>query len=129
MTNNTENAQYHHETMDSTASATTDNSSFSIESLQSEEFSKHITEDMTTQEVEQTVEGIMKNHRVHAQRKANKYLSKHLRSKRESQYENNVKVDENMSPVKGKQKSYTDEQKDDSQDNTVLSDHNTGITK
>ena len=40
-----------------------------------------------------------------------------------------MKVDENMSPVKGKQKSYTDEQKDDSQDNTVLSDHNTGITK
>ena len=105
VTNNTENARYQHETMDSTASATTDNSSFSIESLQSEEFSKHITEDMTTQEVEQTVEGIMKNHRVHAQRKANKYLSKHLRSKRESQYENNVKVDENMSPVKGNHKS------------------------
>ena len=86
-------------------------------------------EEMTTQEVKETVEGIMKNHRVYAQRKANKFLSKHLHIQRESQYEDNRQVDANMSPVKGNHKSDIDKVKDDSEGNTVFSDHNTGKTK
>ena len=96
LTDNTANNKYHSKATNNEVGES-DASAYTIDSIKIEQFDAHITDDMSDEEVEHAVEGVIKKHRVDAQRKANKFLFNRLRKTREN-------TKQNQSPVKGKQK-------------------------
>ena len=103
LTDNTANNRYHSTFTQDDASAA---SAYTIDSVQTKQFSEHLEKGMTDEEVEKALENAVKEQTRALQRKAKKFLCSRLRKARE---ENN---NENSSPVKGKQK---DDDKDEDQ--------------
>ena len=103
LSDNTSNIKYHNvETSDASIS---DESTFSIQSLKTLDFDQHISASMTQEEVESTIDDVLKRHKMAAQQKANKFLYKRLRQQRESKQDKEGEVAQNESTIKGRQKS------------------------
>ena len=104
VTNNTANGNYHHlETTDKTIGSR--GSASSLESFNTKKNSQYVSQDMSTEEAEDVIETIMRNHRLTVQVKANEFLNKLLKDKR-LQANRADKNNKNESPVKGTQKGH-----------------------
>ena len=81
ITNNTVNNNYHNQTLEDN-SVTSFDTSLTLKSLTDEEMAKLITSNMTTEEMEQSVNNAIKANQRKNQRKANMFMAKVLREQR-----------------------------------------------